>query len=172
MSGSRFLNSRVIRVRDLSVSHFLLVANGAYREDDRFSPAIEVAQMRLSQGRWPLYEHTRNRRLIQTGDFVLIYLAGQGKYAQHVLGRAAVQGKMASKRETRWEPGLVNQPAEEILELTNFAEFVPPLPFLEVHPYLSFCPPNISKWGNIVRGGCRRISERDFNLVIERTNSR
>ena len=148
---------------------FLLITSDAEKIDGTTAPSFEIAKLRLDQKYWPLHERTRNRKIMKTGDEILIYCGGQSQGAKSIIARAEIDSiKKVSIRDSLPEEDLyVTGNAYETIYLRNILFINPVIKFREVLESLSICPKNMDKWGVILHGGARRISADDYAIIMQ-----
>lgn len=150
------------------ISYFIMVASDAETVGGATADSFDIAMLRLKNSYWPLHERTRNRKVLKTGDKVLIYCGGKRKNGKKVIASALISkiSKKPSRTKIPEEDNFVTGNAYEILCLSNIMLFESPVDFKSLLPELSFCPKNMEKWGVVLHGGARRILAPDF-LKIE-----
>lgn len=144
---------------------FLLVTMDPLSSRGGRTPAAPLVRDRLAAARWPLFEGTRNRKVIVPGSRVALYVGGAGPDAGRIVAVATVATKKPSHSPIDPSKYLTDPPAyclvlKEIRHLTPYIDFRARL------PDLSFCPKNMQKWGVVLMGGCRALSEVDWRLLI------
>lgn len=151
---------------------YLLIASDAENATGGRADAKYVAEFRLRNGRWPLYENTPNRTQIRPGDECVIYLAGRGAARQEFLAVALVDRVVeANKRQTATDPpDVLTSIPETVIAFRDIRYFNPRVAIRPLLRELSFIPKNLQKWGASVRGGCRLISKADVELIVESAN--
>lgn len=147
--------------------YFILIAGDQESHCGLVRYADSIVRERLGSGLWPLFHGTRNRKCIEVQDRCLIYLGGRGPYGRHFIGSAVVekidrQAKEWGKRES----DLLTDPAADALVLGEVARFPVPVPIKTRLGELSFVGKS-KFWGVYLQGGCRRISENDFQMVCK-----
>ena len=147
---------------------FLLVATDADHISGKMHPSLAVANERLRAGLWPLYRRTPNKDLIKSGDMAVIYTAGQKT------GSGLIIAEVVIGTSTLWLPkegevdheDILTAPAYKVLRFHSVRFLEPPVKFRSVLPILGCCPPNMSKWGSILRGGVKRLSYSDYATLL------
>ena len=71
------------------------------------------------------------------------------------------------KRYERFE--VEKDTVEFFLSFDSLDFFETPVLFKDVLPKMSFCPSNITKWGVVLIGGVRYLSDRDFKILTNQT---
>ena len=149
-------------------AYYVLVVNDSEDLDGHRVPAIEVAKRWLSDNEWPMFKRTFNMKQIRAGDKCLVYLAGYNELSQHIVYKARVKAVIPPGNGARLESNLISEPAASILKLEEIEQLNPPCPVREILPRLSFRPENMTKWGRVFQGGCRKISESDYNMIVSK----
>lgn len=149
------------------MNHFILAVTDGLDLEGKRIRAVDIAISRIALGKWPLYLHTPNRQLIQVGDRCLIYLAGRSPDAQNFFASGLIADIDNSRRAPTALPlDLVGQPPIAILNFTNCSRFLPLIPIRPLLARLQFTA-GVKKWGIMIQGGCRKISDQDFQTVIK-----
>jgi hypothetical protein len=148
---------------------YLLIASDAESATGGTADAKYVAEFRLRNGRWPLYENTPNRTQIRPGDECIIYLAGMGLASQEFLAAAVVDRLVEThnRRITVDPPDVITSGPETVVEFRDIRYFSPRVPIRPLLRDLSFITKNLQKWGASVRGGCRLISRADVDRILQ-----
>ena len=127
---------------------------------------MELARERLAAGRWPIYRATPNRAALAADDAVAIYLAG------HALHSGCVVARTTIVRVRTWRSGSPVDPTKYDTDRPDFvlelgpADFLnPPVELRPLLPLLSIAPKNLSNWGSVLQGGCRRLTIEDWRLL-------
>tara|TARA_B110000908_G_scaffold171809_1_gene235993 strand:+ start:2173 stop:2640 length:468 start_codon:yes stop_codon:yes gene_type:complete len=130
--------------------------------------AMEVYETRAAKKMWPLYDRTRFRTLVKSGDLCLFYIAGSKINAQSVVSSAVVTSNVAWTRRfgvVDSESVLTDQPSS-VLNLEKINTFSSPVKVRSVLDDLSFIPKNREKWGTSFQGGVRQISHADYKVFV------
>jgi hypothetical protein len=147
--------------------HFILIKHPSELNDFRSVTATEASMALIGAGFWPLFEGTRCRQMVRSGNKVLVYTAGQGKDAKRLIASAIVSEVRA------WDRGLAAR-CPIILEgipvsalvLGEIQCFDSPRSILDVLDDLSFIPANRQKWGVAMMGGMRSIDAKDYEILV------
>jgi len=129
--------------------------------------ARDIAVARLNIGKWPLYEGTRNRRLIQPGDKCLFYLAGRKKDSQHVIASGEVSSidNWSHSKGSIDDQDLLSDYPEQVINVVN-VKFITPISIKTNLDKLSFIKPvNHYSWGGALQGGCKKLEESDYKIL-------
>lgn len=148
------------------MNNFLLIANAGDDNEGKPLDAIEIARARLNLKLWGLYENTPHRKTVQQGDKVIIYIAGTGKFGKHFVATAQVGMVLNDKKLFMTLVNSYNPPFSA-LQLVNIAWFNDPLPIISVKTALDFIPQNTSKWGCVLQRGVKKISQKDFETILD-----
>ena len=152
-------------------STYLLITTGLERFSGWKRPASSVAMRRLKLGKWPLYERTAFKAHIRSGDRVLIYLGGSRSptgvvYGKATVGRNALWTKSGPYQE--YADTICERPWS-VLDLFNSEVFDAPVDFRSLLPHLDCRPKNLRKWGVVVLGGLKSITEHDYEKIISQS---
>lgn len=161
------MNVRICEVS--SRLNFLFVTTDSQTRSGDFAPASQVAEFRLGTGEWPLYKNTRNQKSIQPGHRVLIYLGGRSASAGVVVATALVKEirPVRSPRDSRESGQFFTDYPSSIMKLADVARLPAHVVLRRVVPRLECCPKNMQKWGIILHGGVRQLSDHDFDLIVK-----
>ena len=142
--------------------NFLLITTKQYDEYGNIIEAPDVFRRRIDQNYWALYSQTRNKDAIKQNAHVLFFVSGKNNGGT-LVGRAQVAEKSSQviRGSSIEEHGTV----VAYLRFKEVTLFSNPISFREVLPQLSFCPKNMKKWGVVLMGGVRRLSDYDFNII-------
>lgn len=154
-------------VTDQDSSYFILIASDSYTLSGSRYRARKLAEGRLQQGIWGLYPGTSNRSVIRVGDQVLVYVGGSGPDRCSVIARAWVSG-IDNPRDAVFidPPNVESDGADRILRLAD-VQRIGPVDIRQMLDDLSFIPENRQKWGVALMGGCRKISQQDFEKIVK-----
>lgn len=130
-------------------------------------PAIQIIENRVKQRKWPLYERTRNRKAMTQGDILLFYVAGNKLNSGHIIGQAKIENISQNLRNAVFIDGedILNGSASSIIEMSEFKSFRKLVHLKSILKNLDCCPKSMSKWGVILYGGARKITERDYTTI-------
>jgi hypothetical protein len=149
--------------------NFLFVTTDSQTRSGDRAPASRVADFRLQIGEWPLYKNTRNKKSLQPGHRVLIYLGGRSATAGVVIATATVQDIRAvrSPRDSREVAEFLTDYPSSIMRLTDVMRLPATVQLRRVVPQLECCPKNMQKWGIILHGGVRQLSDYDYDFIVK-----
>jgi predicted RNA-binding protein len=119
--------------------------------------AYEVLKKRLSKSEWFLYKNTLNKEKVKIDDKVIFYTAGKNKMAQHFVARAAID----QLDKTLDDNNKINEIHIKLKDIKLFEN--PVLVDLLINN-LDFIK-HKNNLGVNLQGGCRIISENDYNLI-------
>ncbi len=146
----------------MATNNYLLIKSGGLDAKGRSCTALESAKLLLDAQVWPLWEFTRNRKVITSGDRAAIYLAGTSE----VIATARVQ------KVDRWKstfaktyPLMLDGTPTAVLLLQDVAWLPKPIKVRTCLPRLSFINQDTPKWGVAFMGGTRAVSAADFYLL-------
>lgn len=147
----------------MALERYLLLANDSQDVNGEKLEALSIAQRRMEKNCWELYQRTPHRRDIKEGDLCLIYLAGLGDLRQHVIAECTVKGNLPYKmREV--DPALTDFPIA-YLSFASIRYFEEPVSVKDCLDRLSFIPVNRSRWGAVMRSGCKRLNTEDYEVL-------
>jgi hypothetical protein len=154
-------------------SYFLLTGADQHRTLAAFSSAYETCRARLESKIWSLRASTPCRAEMKAGDHLVIYASGKRKFGQHFVGVAQIaDAPQALRSQARDLPKQIAIASDMtvvdyLLSLKKVSIFSPPKPIGEIKDRLSIVKnPSSPKWGCYLQAGCRRITERDFLLIL------
>lgn len=148
--------------------HYLLIVNDCWDDMGKRIPARQVAMHRLAQGLWSLYANTPHRKLIQEGDEVIIYLAGQSEGGKSFIAKARVKGVTTEKRLLF---GLYGEPPISAIILEDIERFQSCPKIIDIKDELEFIPKGNPKWGCVMQRGVKRIKGKDFFRIMTAVRS-
>jgi hypothetical protein len=148
--------------------NFLFVTTDSQSRSGDVAFASRVADFRLQVGEWPLYKNTRNQKSIKAGHRVLIYLGGRSPTAGVVIASARVKEirPIRSPREVRESAEFLTDFPSSLMKLEDVERLPARVELRKVVPRMDCCPKNMKKWGIILHGGVRQLSDRDFGLIV------
>ena len=146
--------------------NFLLVTTPHFDQDGANKSARAIFEERISKNRWAIYTHTRNKKRLRKNDNVIFYVSNR-KTGGEVVARAKIFELIRPKRYERFE--VEKDTVEFFLSFDSLDFFETPVLFKDVLPKMSFCPSNITKWGVVLIGGVRYLSDRDFKILTNQT---
>lgn len=146
----------------MAANNYLLIKSDGLDSKGHRRSALESAQLLLDAQVWPLWEFTRNRKVIAFGDRVAVYLAGTSE----VIATAQI------RKVDRWTsdhakayPLMLDGTPTAVLLLQDVARLAAPVQVRAFLPKLSFINQNTPKWGVAFMGGTRAVSDADFDLL-------
>lgn len=147
--------------------NYSLTASDTVDLSGRDVSAAEVALTRLRDRRWGMYKKTRNKDVITKGDRLCVYASGQKPGGMSFIGTAVVGDPIDVRK---WKYSDFNQhylsePPFKMFELDEIIVFKKPVKISDVRDSLSFIPRH-SKWGVVMYGGCRPLSDEDFEKIV------
>ncbi len=147
------------------MANYILVANKVDSMAGGYIAAREIAQRRLAAGRWPLFKNTPHQKEVQSGDRLLIYLAGdkEGRFVavSNVLGVEGGRNYSADGSDA-----LTNAAFQQLL-VGAVEWLLRAVPIVEVKNQLSFVPKGTRKWGCVLQRGMKRISNDDSKIILD-----
>jgi hypothetical protein len=146
---------------------YILVAQDSFDGNDARVPAIDIASNRLSERLWPLYRNTRNRRSIEKGNRLCIYIAGKHEYSGSVIASCIVADvRNADVTHLPFERDFLTDNATRFILLDGVKYFAPFSLYNKIEN-TEMMPVNRKKWGVILIGGVRRISSEFFDSIFD-----
>ena len=111
---------------------------------------------------------------MKKGDYLVIYASGKRRHGKHFVGIAQIAGEpqalRSQSRDLHAQIAIASDMAivDYLLSLKKVKIFSPPKPIEAIKDRLSIVKnPSSPKWGSYLQTGCRRITERDFLLVVD-----
>lgn len=143
------------------MNYILIVANPCDANEIAVNP-ISECRRRLASKRWVFFKNTAHRTRISANDRLLFYCSDR-RVGGQVIAKAKV---VAIRPPLKEEMGLIGSgTADTVVDFDCIDEYTDPISFRSILPSLSFAPQNMKKWGNVVFGGCRSISDADFRTI-------
>ena len=154
---------------DVSSNNYIFVSTDTESVEGAPVSAHELVSFRLKHNLWPLYEKTRNRLSMRPGDNLLFYCGGNMKNSKRIIASAKIEKINISRNMAGFQEGkeFFTQTPHQLVKLEDIAVWKNPVILREILPQLECCPKNMSKWGVILHGGVRRISDADYNTIQE-----
>ncbi|MEO7326485.1 MAG: hypothetical protein ABIW82_16825 [Dokdonella sp.] len=154
-------------------NHYLLTKRAGLAASTGKALTARACTVRLFEaGIWPLWTATRNRRRIAGGDHVAVYLAGNGLSCMAGLATVAIVERWSSRHLAHY-PLVLDGTPEAVLRLSDTTLFNVPVPAKPMLGALDLFAGGVPlKWGVYFMGGCRAISEHDFDVLTGRASTR
>ncbi len=153
-------------------SHFILMKHPSETNNGRILSATDAASALLDWGFWPLFEKTKCRLMVQPGNSVLIYTAGQCSDARQVIASAQVADVVQwHRRLSTGCPIFLEGIPVSALALSHIERFPNPVAITDHLDDLSFIPENRKKWGVAMMGGMRSITQPDYQTLTEKAGA-
>lgn len=130
--------------------------------------AWNLVEARIEKGMWPIYANTRNRRRFEPGKRLAFYVGGARKHAGEIVATAVIRsidsrsGSRASVDPDRYLTDL----ADQVLRIEDVQYLDPPVLLKAKIGRMSFAPANMTRWGVVLMGGCRALSEADWGVLF------
>jgi len=151
------------------MNHYIIIVSPVEGFNGKLIDPVFIAKGRVTHGYWPFYQSTSHRKELQAGDNALIYLAGETKYSQKILGWVRIEGIEQNVRKIpKFESALVVPKPTDIALITKYIFFDELIPIKPLVSKLSFIL-NPEQWGKYMQGGCKKISADDFDVVLNAT---
>lgn len=145
-------------------NHFILIKLPGHSSTGVKLSARLAALKLLECAYWPIFNRTRNKKVMKVDDEVAIYLGGA--YNQMVIATAKIGSiEQWDRAYARTYPLAMDGIPEVVLKLSDINILKQPIDIIERLDKLSFTPENRKKWGVAFMGGVRRINENDFQTM-------
>lgn len=147
------------------MKNYILIKKKCTDRNGKELSALESAKILLNNNTWPLWDTMRNRKAIQAGDRLAIYLAGSSE----VVATAKVLKieKWNSIHANRYPLTLDGTP-EAMMILAECSLLTPAIKVKCLLQKLGFINHQTPKWGVAFMGGCRAVTDTDFDLLTSR----
>jgi hypothetical protein len=150
-------------------NHFLLITTDGETENGKRASARMIIDWRLDRGRWPIYSGTRHKRNMRPGDLLLFYQGGSRSGRQHIVARGRIAEIATPKLDDEFDPPwLLSGAADQALILDHVEVLTAPVPIRPLMGEISILP-KLRYWGALLMGGCRKMTEEDYDLIIARS---
>jgi predicted RNA-binding protein len=152
------------------INYYLMTVSPVIDFDIGKLPARIVLKQRLDQNLWPIYKHTRNRNRLKKNDKLIFYLSAGGtnlknsKIQQCFFAEATSSSTVQHVNFHQPETWDIHCPDKGI-QLKEAKYFIRPVYVKTIFEELFFIK-NPQKYGAYLQGGCRNISEDDYNLIV------
>jgi hypothetical protein len=123
----------------------------------------DVIKARLREGRWAIYDRTRYQQDMTPGRPVMLYAAGSGNAAQHVIGTALISSVVMSQVPDDDGDG---PRVRMYLHLSRPRVFEHPVGLRQHRAKLSFIRLKGHFWYTSLQGGCARMTEDDWHVLL------
>lgn len=138
---------------------FLLIASKAESFDGNAIHSEEMAERRLSAGKWGLYANTPHKSEIAPGDDLIVYLAGRKGMRFTAFATA---GQVDFKpRNYKADGDALTDPPVAVLDVLNVRPFRRSVAIHEIKDRLDFIPKGTLKWGCVLQRGLKRLTAED-----------
>ncbi|MGB1262816.1 MAG: hypothetical protein ACPG52_07910 [Cognaticolwellia sp.] len=146
------------------MKYFILATVDAEQIDTtRRVPAHDVIMNRLHQGKWPIYSGTSFKDKLSVGDKCLIYVGGYRDKCRHIVASATID-KFENDNTLIDGDDILTKVPLKILTFKDIEFYLKPVNIKLFIDELSFIS-NKQYWGTSLQGGCKIMSETDFNLI-------
>ena len=149
------------------IKFFLLGANDGFDHNERRRDARDVAMAWLNRKSWPVYANTKNRKAFEPGAGVVFYIGGKASSGQTIIGSARIALIRPATSAERLGVGMGEKTPSEVLEFEPLEFFPVPVPIRPLIDKLEMFVQVPQRWGIALVGGSRRISQADFDLILE-----
>lgn len=130
---------------------------------DSGKPAQEILNQRLKSRTWEIYDKTNLRNQLEEKSKVIFYLAGSGPSSQHFVGEAMIDKIIYANSSYSEEANTMIHSTLHFDQITNYQE---PVSVKKILKKLTFIT-NPAKYGTALNGGVRRISEKDYEVILK-----
>jgi hypothetical protein len=149
---------------------FILITNDQSSLSGSTVPAIKIVKFRLTKGSWPIYPGTKSKDKIKVNDKCIIYIAGRLEHRQNFVSYITVKAIRESKYSS-------NNVEENELKLSTPmpiktlifepTDILKPIYIKDIMKKLDFTKKASTKWGTLMMGGVKIISNNDSQLLLE-----
>jgi predicted RNA-binding protein len=149
---------------------FILITNDQSSLSGSTVPAIKIVKFRLTKGSWPIYPGTKSKDKIKVNDKCIIYIAGRLEHRQNFVSYITVKAIRESKYSS-------NNVEENELRLSTPmpiktlifepTDILKPIYIKDIMKKLDFTKKASTKWGTLMMGGVKIISNNDSRLLLE-----
>jgi len=136
------------------------------RIGDEIVTAEEILKQRLADSFWGLGERTPNRRHLQKGDEIILYL---GQPVMAIAASATLASDsfaLSNEQKEKYSHGKTLYETDYGVLLTSIRCWETTRPVKDLLPSLKFIE-NKENWFAYFQGGVRQISEGDYRTIIE-----
>jgi len=142
------------------MNYFIFVVKDQKKDGKEIS-ADDIFNTRMDQKRWGLAEKAPNRRLVQSGDHIIFYKGGPE-------GKVFIASATADSQAEQYEGDPIAPGHKQYfrVQLKNIDIWDKPKPVSDFFNKVEFIQ-NTENWGSYFQGGAIRISEKDFNIIVE-----
>lgn len=137
--------------------NFLAITQDGFDEEGRKLAAHDIIWSRLNEKLWPIYERTKNKKTILTGDLLFFYAGGKGPLGGHVVAMAKLHSIIAPSRRLQKNlhaTGVI----DSLIKLDEIKRIQP----LRLKPILireGVIKEENKKWGAFLMGGFTKIPQ-------------
>ena len=140
-------------------NYYCLVTSDSLKES-----AIDIFNKRIEEKKYPLYPRTPNLNEIKDDDEVMFYIAGAGKERQSFVGQAIIQ-KVETPKEFLVDPDKDNYEVIKYLWFKKIKFIETSKNIQSIIDKLDFVK-NKNNYGTYLMGGVKKLTQKDFNLII------
>jgi hypothetical protein len=155
-----------------SINNYLLLASDGMDANGGSYPALKILRYRLSNKIWGMNKRTWHRNEIKKDDNVIFYVAGRGVMHGNIMARAVIKDVKYYSRvynSTYSNDSFSVEIPEKIIILGGVEYFKKNVNLKSLLGKISFLPLK-KKWGIYLQGGARKISNKDFELILKRAD--
>lgn len=155
--------------RSRMTNHFLLITTDGETENGKRASARTLIDWRLERRQWPLYAGTRHKMTMRAGDLLLFYQGGSRPGRQNIVAQARIDSIRSAGRDDEFDPPwMLSSAADQVLALTDVRVLANAVPIRPLMGEISILP-KLRYWGALLMGGCRKMTEDDYDLIIARS---
>lgn len=151
------------------MNFYIFVNSASYDLNDKVVRAPDIFSYRMKNNAFPLYYRTKHKKNLKPDDSIIFYLAGSiVKKTQ----RFIAYGKIKDIKVDQYydeEDVHSSLPIEKVVRLKSLVVGKNSVSIYDVKDKLSFVSKK-KKWGSSMQGGVIKITEEDFNLLVQEMN--
>lgn len=156
----------------ISTHHYLMICGNGYNELGEPVEPYDVLKHRLHNSYWPIYSNTRNRKTIKESDQLAFYVSGNKEFGGMVVAVARAKEILIDQKRLISYKNIENEVSMgenfySIVKLDGIDLALRKTIIKQSLKHLSFGKENMKKWGALLQGGCRKLTEEDFLLLTK-----
>ncbi len=149
--------------------HFIFIKKEGFSPKGELMSGEESVEALSKWGGWTLFQNTRNRKQVAVGDEVAIYIGGKERKSQNVVATAQISAiREWSQRDKDTYPLMLDDIPSLVVEFKSFKHLKRPCSIFRLLDHLDIIPKNRTKWGAVLVGWVRQLTEHDFKLLTDR----
>lgn len=149
---------------------FILITNDQSSLSGSIVPAIMIVKFRLTKGSWPIYPGTKSRDKLKVNDKCFVYVAGRSDFRQNFVSYFTVKAIRESKYSSNnLEENELRLSTPMPIKTLIFepTDILKPIYIKDIMKKLDFTKKASTKWGTLMMGGVKIISNNDSQLLLE-----